>query len=763
MARTRSGAPIGRDDELALARRLLANEARLVTFVGPPGVGKTRVVRQLARDLALEGSDTRVVFLRDLTSSGVLAAVLRTLGGTARTAPRASAIARAAERMEQRATVLVLDEAEHVRDEVAELVTAWLDGTTRPRVLVSSRERLDVAPEHVVRIEPLAPEPAAALLRDALDRAASRWKVSDADARRLVARVDGLPLGVELLASRVASLGPASVLAGAARALALPPLDEVLDESFELLGADARRGLEQLSVFRDGFTLDAAAFVLEAADGATKVVEELVDASLVRPIDGTVERPRFEMLGVVHAFAAQKLASAGRTREVERRHLEAFVELTRRPDEDLAAERANLLAAFDRAKALGDVRAAQTLALALDPLLVRGGPPDLHRDVLVSAIEPAGGQRGEPATLAELHRAHARFLALRGRFGEAMALARRASDLAEESGDRRVAAWVTSFECFVLRPLGDLDGAARAGLAALAYAHEERDLRMEAMAEQALGLVEHARGAHAAALERYLRALAAARQAGDERAAGIAFGNQALTLLAMGDHAGAKEAYDAARACFAAAGDRYHLARIAPLEVALARASGDLDAAEARFAGALEAVRDQDDLAGEAELLLEGARIAALRRARARAEARLAEAKLVARGLEDVFLAAELEDVTREVRRAERGELTLKLDAEARSVELTGGTAGRAKIDLSRRAALRRILLALAGQHARGRSGLALAEVREAGWPGERMRAESASARVYMAIRRLRALGLDEAIVTTDEGYALSSLVRVLR
>ncbi|MBX3261097.1 MAG: AAA family ATPase [Labilithrix sp.] len=764
MSGTDGGALIGRDDELARARRLIGAEARLVTLVGPPGAGKTRVLRQLARGLVVAGSDVRVVFLRDLTPSGVLAGVLRALGGTARTAPRASAIARAAERMERRATVLVLDEAEHVREEVAELVTAWLDGTTHVRVLVSSRERLDVSFEHVVRIEPLAPEPAAALLRHALERAASRWEVTDADARRLVARVDGLPLGIELLASRVAALGPAGVLAGGARALALPPLDEVLDESYALLGADARRALEELSVFRDGFTLDAAALVLGSSDdGATKAIEELVDASLVRPIDGPGERPRFEMLGVVQAFAVRKLAATGRAAEVERRHLGAFVELGEREREDLAPERANLLAALDRAKAFGDGRAARALALALDPLLVRGGPPDLHRDVLLGAIETPDEPRADPARLAELHRAYGRFLALRGRFGEATAVARRAAALATESGDRRVAAWVASFECFALRPTGDLDGATRAGLVALAYAHEERDLGLEAMAEQALGLVEHARGDHAAALERYLRSLAAARRAGDERSAGIALGNRALTLLSMGDHAGASEAYEAARACFAAAGDRYHLARIAPVDVALARGSGDLDAAESRFASALDAVRDHDDLAGEAELLLEGARIAALRRARARAEARLAEATLVARGLEDVFLAAEIDDVTRAVRRAERGELTLELDAEARAVELTGGAAGRAKIDLSRRPALRRILLALAERRARGERGLSSAEALEAGWPGERMRAESGSARVYMAVRRLRALGLDEVIVTTDAGYALSSLVHVVR
>jgi hypothetical protein len=124
-------------------------------------------------------------------------------------------------------------------------------------------------------------------------------------------------------------------------------------------------------------------------------------------------------------------------------------------------------------------------------------------------------------------------------------------------------------------------------------------------------------------------------------------------------------------------------------------------------------------------------------------------------------LIAEIDSARREVERAERGELTLAIDGQARAIVLAGGSAGRTMIDLSRRASLRRILSALAERHARG-EGLTHAEVREAGWPGEKMGAESASARVYMAIRRLRALGLDEAIVTTADGYALGSLVRVV-
>jgi hypothetical protein len=354
-----------------------------------------------------------------------------------------------------------------------------------------------------------------------------------------------------------------------------------------------------------------------------------------------------------------------------------------------------------------------------------------------------------------------RFFGLRGRFRDALAEAERAVAVAQASGDRTRVAWLEAMECFDRRPLGDLDGAARAGASALAHAVAMRDLRLEAMAEQALGLVDHARGAHGAACERFVRAGAAARRCNDLRFAAIAAGNHAVTLHAIGDVLGAREQQAVALRCFGSIDDRYHLARMIPLDVALTRATGDLARAEETFVGGLDVVRDHGDALGEAELFLEGARVAGARRARAQAEARLSEARVILRDVEDVYLAAELAAIAAEVRRGAAPELTLRLDRNGSAVELTGGIAGRVRIDLSRRASLRRILVALVERHASGALGLAIHEVLEAGWPGERMRAESGSARVYMAIRRLRALGLDEAIVTHEGGYALSSLVRV--
>jgi predicted ATPase len=527
-------ATVGRERELATARERLEQGARLLTFVGAPGVGKTRVVFDLARELAEAGIDTRVVSLRDVEASSVLAATARALGLGARTATRAAMIARAAESMEKRGTVLVLDEAEHLREEVATLVTAWLDGTSRVRVLVSSRERLDVSSEHVVPLEPLAPEAAVVLLREALERAACPWSVSDGDARTLVARASGLPLGIELLASRVAAVGVASTLESTSRSL-----DPVLDKSFAMLDEAARAGLAALSIFRGGFTLASASAVLGTNADAERTLQALRSASLVRPSESTENGSRFEMLTVVRTFAESKLDASGHADEVRRRHLYACLALK---DE---AERENLLSAFDYAIGHGDADAARRLALALDPILVRHGPPDLHSDVLRAALEAR--PTNDALALSDLHRALARFFALRGRFREAIASAERALELANQSGDERAIGWVHALVCFTRRPTGDLDGARSAGQRALASAHARRELPLEAMAEQALGLVEHARGDYAAARAHYVRSLAAARRTNDERAAGIALANLASTSFAMSDHDAASTNHEAAR------------------------------------------------------------------------------------------------------------------------------------------------------------------------------------------------------------------------
>lgn len=784
MSRTRKGAPtrspilFGRDDLCAsLVARLdphplhpSPDPARLLTLTGPPGVGKTAILRAVIATLstaARHPSHPRTTFvsLEGVGEDGIVAAIARALQLGAGGRVRATAIARIGERLDLGPFVLALDGIEHVRETVTSLVEAWLDGASDLRVLLGSRERLDRPAEHVVRVDPLPIDAAAAMLQAAVGRGHGPL-LADDEARRLAGRVDGLPLGIELLASRVAALGIGALGDAGGTLPRLQSLDDALEESWRALGEDARTVFAAVSFFQDGFSLAHAAALLPTLDVAT-ALERLVNASLVRRIDGA--DARFAMLTVVRAFAARKLADAGNAEAIAERHRDTMLAFARQAmPAALAGERANVLAAFALAVQTGAASVAAHLAVALDPVLVQEGPAELHRAILTTALDRVqAAVPREPGLEAALLRCHARFLGLRGRTRDALALLVRAEARATEANDPAQAAWIAAHECFARRPLGELDAAVLAGERALGYARSSRELRLEAMAEQAIGLVALARHAHGVAHEHFVRGEAAAKRANDGRLGAICVGNRALALYAMGDLDRAREAHEASREAFAASHDRYHLARITRLDVALARVSGEHDRAEETFASGIELLRDQGDVAGEAELLLEGARVANARDSRAHAEARIAEARLLLRDVDDVFLDAELAALTLDVRRTERGDLTLRIDREARRVALVTRDERRVvrpdletTIDLSRRAALRRILVALVAHHATATS-LSTADALAAGWPGERMRAESGTARVYMAIRRLRALGLDAVLLTRDDGYALDPALRI--
>jgi predicted ATPase len=396
---------VGREGEIARAHELLDGGARLVTFAGPPGVGTTTLLRHVARDLG-GARDVRIVKLGDVRREDVLGTIARALGLAAGRRGRDATIARVAERLEALGLVLAVDEADRVLDEVAGLVTSWLDAASSLAVLVSSRERLDVSLEHVVRVDPLAEDYAVTLLLEAVGRAARGRPPTLAEARRLVARVDGLPLGIELLASRVAAVGVAGVLE---HALSIPPLEAAVSASVDALAESERSGLAALSVFEGGFSCEAACSVLDA--DASSLVARLVDASLLE--HGEVgPDARFEMLTVVRTVARRELAASGRGKAVSARHCATYVELAQTGDRDLAPDRANLLVAFAHAVEAGEGTDARRLAIALDDVLVRQGPGrapsrrsgTCHR-VAVGSCERRGARERRPPCSSALLRA----------------------------------------------------------------------------------------------------------------------------------------------------------------------------------------------------------------------------------------------------------------------------------------------------------------------------------------------------------------------
>ena len=335
-----SAAPIatvvGRDDErVAVARRLAA--ARLVTLVGPGGVGKTTLALDVAASLTPAPADGVVVVeLGACGPDAVAAAVAAALGGA--TEPDVDPLARSAELLARRQVLLVLDGCEHVQAAAAATAAALLAASGGVRLLVTSQVALGVAGEVVVALAPLAPpaagadgaairsSPAAALLARRLDDFGVA--VADDDwpwVAAIVRALDGLPLAIEvaaaaartqpldalarLLAADTSSVLDAEPLPGSGRRLAL---GAALDAACDRLDPEAARLHAVVSVFPSSF---AAAGVAAAADvdeaAAAAALGRLADASLV--VVDPVARQRFRLLQPVRAHAAARLDDTDRT------------------------------------------------------------------------------------------------------------------------------------------------------------------------------------------------------------------------------------------------------------------------------------------------------------------------------------------------------------------------------------------------------------------------------------------------------------------
>ena len=330
---------IGRDGPVREVAGLLG-EYRLVTVTGPGGVGKTRLAGQVAGRVAGRFADG--VWLAELAPvrdpaqvAPVVAAALgvREQAGV----PAAEAVARVLARQQ---LLLVLDNCEQVIGAAAGLCAGLLVACDDVRVLATSREPLAVPGEARYRLAPLSVpgsdeaadaggSEAVTLFVDRARRADARF-VLEGDSGpvvgRLVARLDGMPLAIELAAARVEALGVAellerlddrfALLAGGDRLAAERhrSLAATVEWSYRLLDERERRVFRLVSVFPGPFTLAAAEAV--AGAGAGPAVLRLVDCSLlVPPQTGPDGRSRYGMLETLRAYGTRLLAEAGEQQE----------------------------------------------------------------------------------------------------------------------------------------------------------------------------------------------------------------------------------------------------------------------------------------------------------------------------------------------------------------------------------------------------------------------------------------------------------------
>ena len=394
---------VGRTVELKRIGELIArDDCRLVNLIGPGGVGKTRLALRALAELAPAHPDGAVfVPLEDVVESDdVGARIAREVGVELKRGadPEAQLI----DRLRARRMLLVLDNFEHV-NAAAPALERLLRACAGLRIVVTSRVRLGIAPEHLLRIDGLpCPEPEDADHLEAFDavrlfaQAARRVEPALVPAAEAAAIVDichaveGLPLALELAAAWTRVLSCTAIAAELKRGAALLRSDDgahparhasieaVFDQSWRLLAPAEREALARLSVFRGGFTADAARAV---AGAPLPVLGALADKSLVRK-DGA----RMNLHPLVHQFAEARLTADARA-AAEAEHARWFH---------------RLLAHFNRAVGSGDretlrqmdaefenCRAAWQWAVAAR----RGGHAEPQRAGAAQLLRPSAAQR----------------------------------------------------------------------------------------------------------------------------------------------------------------------------------------------------------------------------------------------------------------------------------------------------------------------------------------------------------------------------------
>ncbi|HEV3293620.1 MAG TPA: NB-ARC domain-containing protein, partial [Streptosporangiaceae bacterium] len=377
---------VGRDEEIERLRALLARPGvRLVTLTGAGGIGKTRLAVQAAAGLPDEFPDGLwwVGLAPFSRGEQVLSAIAQVVGVRE---DEGTGLERAVvARLEGRRLLIVLDNAEHLLPEVADVVVRLLAAGDRLVVLATSRERLQLSAEHVYAVPPLSAADAVALLQQ---RAAAAGVVAGEPRvlERLCARLDRLPLALELAAARLRVFSPAQLLDRIDSRLDLftgardaeprhRTLRATIEWSHDLLTGPEQALFRRLAVFAGDCTLDAAESVCRPEPGA---LDGLLDKCLVVRGDDAPE-PRFGMLESIRDFAAERLAAGGEAPGLRARHAGFFRALAERMDAALRAgepeERPVAVLAAD----IGNLRAAVQFGLETgDTEVVRQITAALH-------------------------------------------------------------------------------------------------------------------------------------------------------------------------------------------------------------------------------------------------------------------------------------------------------------------------------------------------------------------------------------------------
>lgn len=623
---------VGRRNELARALELLRT-SRVLTITGTGGTGKTRLALHVGAEVGGEFRDG--VFFVDLAPvhdpAVVPSQVLRSLGGQASSGdrpPREVVV----ELLGEREVLLILDNFEQVIA-AAGLVADLVRASPRSRFLVTSRAPLRIAAEQEMPLEPmevpegldpdsLAAYDAVALFRERAMAVRPEFELTPENAAavaELIRRLDGLPLAIELVASRVRLLPVAEILARldpaalGSGAIDLPERQRTIEGaiawSHDLLDAPVQELFARLGVFAGG--ADLAQIERVCSDVPVDILDglaELVDQALLRQVAGT-DRARFRTLYVIREYALARLAASGADDAVHRRHLEAYADWAEEIQPHLMgadrktwldrfdADHDNVRSALDWAAAHGEADLGLRLASASWRFWQSRGHLHEGRRRLESALAVPGAS---PRNRARALEALAGVYWWQGKIDECVEPYREALRIHRELGDPAEIANAI-YDLALAEGVAAHDrGAGDDARRAVYDLFDEAERISRGLGdENGLGNIAWGRGIviayledyAPAALEQFMSSIDHYRRAGNEFGTGWGMFEVATFSAHVGDDDRARQYLRAGLELFARHRDMSAVVLFIALASSLAQTAGD-DVRAARLAGAGQALRN---------------------------------------------------------------------------------------------------------------------------------------------------------------------------